>query len=39
VPRFTHIAGCHAGIAVLNALIVPFSKTDSGQKRWSPAAA
>lgn len=33
-PRFTHIAGYHAGIAVLNALIVPFSKTDYSSLPW-----
>ena len=27
-PHFTHIAGYHAGIAVQNALIVPYAKVD-----------
>ncbi|CDS51567.1 Mercuric ion reductase [Polaromonas sp. CG9_12] len=27
-PQFTHVAGYHAGIAVQNALLVPYAKTD-----------
>lgn len=33
-PRFTHIAGYHAGIAVQNALLVPFAKTDYKSLPW-----
>ncbi len=33
-PRFTHIAGYHAGIAVQNALILPFAKTDYESLPW-----
>jgi pyruvate/2-oxoglutarate dehydrogenase complex dihydrolipoamide dehydrogenase (E3) component len=33
-PRFTHVAGYHAGIAVQNALTVPLAKTDYGSLPW-----
>jgi pyruvate/2-oxoglutarate dehydrogenase complex dihydrolipoamide dehydrogenase (E3) component len=33
-PRFTHIAGYHAGIAVQNALIFPFAYTDYTSLPW-----
>lgn len=33
-PRFTHIAGYHAGIAVQNALIFPFANTDYTSLPW-----
>jgi len=33
-PRFTHIAGYHAGIAVQNALLLPFAKTDYKSLPW-----
>ena len=33
-PRFTHIAGYHAGIAVQNALIFPFAKSDYRSLPW-----
>jgi len=33
-PHFTHIAGYHAGIAVQNALLLPFAKTDYGALPW-----
>jgi pyruvate/2-oxoglutarate dehydrogenase complex dihydrolipoamide dehydrogenase (E3) component len=33
-PRFTHIAGYHAGIAVQNALLFPFAKTSYEALPW-----
>ncbi len=33
-PHFTHIAGYHAGIAVQNALLFPFAKTNYGALPW-----
>lgn len=33
-PHFTHIAGYHAGIAVQNALLVPYAKVDYSALPW-----
>ena len=33
-PRFTHIAGYHAGIAVQNALLIPWAKTNYETLPW-----
>jgi len=33
-PQFTHVAGYHAGIAVQNALLVPYAKTDYASLPW-----
>lgn len=33
-PHFTHIAGYHAGIAVQNALLLPYAKTDYASLPW-----
>lgn len=33
-PRFTHVAGYHAGIAVQNALLFPYAKTDYSSLPW-----
>ncbi len=33
-PHFTHIAAYHAGIAVQNALLLPYAKTDYGSLPW-----
>jgi len=33
-PRFTHVGSYHAGVAVQNALLVPFAKTDYASLPW-----
>ena len=33
-PHFTHIAAYHAGIAVQNALLLPYAKTDYASLPW-----
>lgn len=34
-PHFTHIAAYHAGIAVQNALLLPYAKTDYASLPWA----
>ena len=33
-PHFTHVAGYHAGIAVQNALLFPYARTDYASLPW-----